>query len=223
MLIASVFLSESCNSCGDILERHIRTATGPRGVMLHWREIDLAEVSRVTVGRCCKLTTSAQSACIEFLWWLLSGGATQDREGVWTCWLIAFTDRNPADHNAVGINSTALHCQTRPNPNTDWLHYTWPYIWTSRQLYRHSTRCTFLETQTSEEVANTHIHQGYVFVGWSWTRASRWPSEQTEQWLAPLPRCHQGQVQTLCWPAAPADTATRLSGVLWPGHGVDIF
>lgn len=66
--------------------------------------------------------------------------------------------------------------------------------------------------------------KGYVFVGRSWTRASRWPSEQTEQWLAPLPRCHQGQVQTLCWPAAPADTATRPSGgFLQPGHGVDIF
>lgn len=38
--------------------------------------------------------------------------------GAWGEWkvlrLIAFTDRNPADHKATGINSTALHSNARP-------------------------------------------------------------------------------------------------------------
>lgn len=45
----------------------------------------------------------------------LACSATQDREGEWkVLWLIAFTDRNPADHKAIGINSIALHCTARP-------------------------------------------------------------------------------------------------------------
>lgn len=75
-------------------------------------------------------------------------------------WLIAFTDRNPAGHNAVGINSAARHCQTRPNPNTDYIIRGLK----SGQADAPPAQHILYILGHLKKWPDTHIHQGYVFV-----------------------------------------------------------
>lgn len=145
--------------------------------------------------------------------------------------LIAFTDRNPADHKAIGINSIALHGTARP-AHTQTEEDCITHGLKSGQAYSPistaQTRsiCTHIEagisfskkllnrlfrqTQTcnlSQHLIDTHTHTHrlcfcLVILDLSLQVALHPSSEQTDQRFAPLPPCHRGQVQTLCGPPA---------------------
>lgn len=101
--------------------------------MLHWHWIDLAEASWDVVGHCCWLTTRAQSACIEFLWWLFSlwcytgqkGGGGGDGRCSGSLHLLTGTLQTTRLLRSIALHCTAKAEQARRKHRKIALHIGW--------------------------------------------------------------------------------------------------